>query len=45
MKRTLIAIVIGLVLLTGCTFSLDGLKANDGEKNLTLDHVEATEDE
>jgi len=40
----MIAIVIGLVLLAGCTFSLDGLKATDGDKSLDLDHVESTEE-
>ncbi len=36
-----IAILIALVLMSGCAFSLDGLKATDGDKNVTLDHVES----
>ncbi len=44
MRNTILAIAISLVLFSGCAFSLDGLKANDGDKNLTLDHVEATEE-
>ncbi len=46
MVNVLKGIVLGVLFsvgLTACTFTLDGLKATDGDKNLTLDHIETTE--
>ncbi len=46
MERVAIGFILGVltfICITGCTFSLDGLKATDGEKNLELEHVEAAE--
>ncbi len=46
MVKVAIGFIMGVfvsMLITGCTFTLDGLKATDGDKNLTLDHVETTE--
>ena len=35
--------ILVIVLFTGCTFSLDGLKAKDGDKEINLEHVEGTD--
>ncbi len=46
MVKVAIGFILGVltfICITGCTFSLDGLKATDGEKNLELEHVEAAE--
>ena len=46
MIKVALGFIMGIfvsMLITGCTFSLDGLKATDGDKSLNLDHVESTE--
>ncbi len=45
MFKNLIAALIVLVLATGCTFSLQGLNATDGDKTLNVDSLETTKDE
>ncbi len=35
--------ILILVLAAGCTFSLKGLKATDGDKNLNVESLETTE--
>lgn len=42
MFKKLVCILIVLGFFAGCTFSLDGLKAKDGDKELTLDNVEGS---
>ncbi len=44
MLKFLIGILIA-VMITGCAFSLDGLKAKDGDKEINLEHVEASVEE
>lgn len=39
----IVSAVLILVLATGCTFSLQGLNATDGDKTLNVDSVETTE--
>ncbi len=41
--KNLIAALIILILTAGCTFSLQGLNATDGDKTLNVDSVETTE--
>ncbi len=43
MVKVFLAIVLSIVLFSGCTFSLKGLDIVDGEKNLNLESLETTE--
>ncbi len=43
--KNLIAALIVLFLVAGCTFSLQGLNATDGDKTLNVDSLETTKDE
>ncbi len=42
MLKILIGILVATMVM-GCTFSLDGLKTKDGDKEINLEHVEVTE--
>ena len=39
-----IVIILVAVMITGCTFTLDGLKVNDGEKKISLKHVDGSDE-